>query len=114
MGLQIGLENQEKHRLFPERMEFWNRVVFRDLLDKYAVSEEEDSLLEEIDIALVESDDDDDDDEDDDETSKLTHNRLRVNKHKKGGRRGNRRHLMKRKMLKKTRRLANRLKQIKC
>merc|ERR1711963_773366 len=104
-------ENQEKHRLFPERMEFWNRVVFRDLLDKYAVSEEEDSLLEEIDIALVKSDDDDDDD---DETSKLTHNRLRVNKHKKGGKRGNRRHLMKRKMLKKTRRLAKRLKQIKC
>merc|ERR1719150_2594268 len=111
--LQVGLENQEKHGLFPERMEFWNRVVFRDLLEKYAVSEEEDSLLEEIDIALVESDDDDDDDddddEDDDETSKLTHNRLRVNKHKKGGRRGNRRHLMKRKMLKKTRRLAKKL-----
>jgi len=126
--LQVDLENQEKHRLFPERMEFWNRVVFQDMLDKYAVSEEEDNLLVEIDSALVASEeddddeDDDDDDDDDDETSKVTHNRLRVNKHKKGRKgskrggqkNGNWKRNMKRKMLKKRKLLARKLKQIKC
>merc|ERR1712045_179472 len=113
--MDLNLEPKEKHRIFAERMEFWNRMVFQDYLEKYAVSEEEDNLLVEIDSALVEAEnddddeDDDDDDDDDDETSKVTHNRLRVNKHKKGRKgskrgeqkNGNWKRNMKRKMLKK-------------
>jgi len=133
--LQIGLENQEKHRIFPERMEFWNRVVFQDMLDKYAISEEEDELLVEIETAITESeeDDDDDDDNDDDDDvedneAEITHHGLRLKKHKRGrkgshhalnksksGRKqGNWRRNIKRKKLKKRKRLAKKLKQIKC
>merc|ERR1711874_445163 len=82
--LQIGLENQEKHRIFPERMEFWNRVVFQEMLDKYAISEEEDELLVEIDSALVESVDDDDDHDDDDYNSAEEHHHRGSKKHKRG------------------------------
>merc|ERR1712158_282059 len=81
--LEIGLQNEEKHRIFPERMEFWNRVVFQDMLDKYAISEEEDELLVEIDSALVESVDDDDDDDDDDDNS-AERNHHGAKKHKRG------------------------------
>merc|ERR1712183_39066 len=79
--LQIGLENQEKHRMFAERMEFWNRVVFQEMLDKYAISEEEDELLVEIDSALVESIDHDDDDDD---NSAERHDQHESKKHKRG------------------------------
>merc|ERR1712083_162900 len=83
--LQIGLENQEKHRMFPERMEFWNRVVFQEMLDKYAISEEEDQLFVEIESALVEADDHvhndlDDDDDDDDNSAEFSGSK----KHKRG------------------------------
>merc|ERR1712062_815596 len=123
--LQIGLENEEKHRMFPERMEFWNRVVFQDLLDRYAISQEEDELLVEIDSALVEIEDDDDDDDEDDKAED-SHHRLKVYKQKRGrkgffsqlksrGRKhGNWRQNVKRKMLKERKRLAKRLKLIKC
>merc|ERR1712001_746622 len=71
--LQIGLENQEKHRMFPERMEFWNRVVFQEMLDKYAISEEEDQLFVEIESALVEADDHVHNDDDDDNSAEQDH-----------------------------------------
>merc|ERR1711936_232047 len=124
--LQIGLENQEKHRIFPERMEFWNRVVFQEMLDKYAISEEEDELLVEIDSALVESVDDDDDDDD---NSVEEHHHRGSKKHKRGRKgfyahlkskrsrgqkNGNWRSNSKRRMLKKRKRLGRKLKQIKC
>merc|ERR1712241_1275360 len=124
--LQIGLENQEKHRMFPERMEFWNRVVFQQMLDKYAISEEEDELMVEIESALVESqddddddDDEDDDDDDDDDDDNSAEHRHGAKKHRKG-RKGSRAHPkskrrnFKRKMLKERKRLARRLKQIQC
>ena len=59
--LDINLEPEEKHRMFAERMEFWNRMLFQDLLEKYAVTDEEDELLIEIDtaIATVEEDSND-------------------------------------------------------
>merc|ERR1711992_378880 len=120
--LQIGLENQEKHRMFPERMEFWNRVVFQEMLDKYAISEEEDDLMVEIESALVESqddddddDDEDDDDDDDDDDDNSAEHRHGAKKHRKG-RKGSRAHPkskrrnFKRKM-KERKRLARRLKQ---
>ena len=44
--LDINLEPEEKHRMFAERMEFWNRNFFQDLLEKYAISHEEDELLD--------------------------------------------------------------------
>merc|ERR1711997_885858 len=113
---------------FPERMEFWNRVVFQEMLDKYAVSEEEDELLVEIDSALVESIDDDDDDDDDDNSAERQHHHD-SKKHKRGRKgfhahlkskrargqkHGNWRRDIKRKMLKKRKRLARKLKQIQC
>merc|ERR1712109_395108 len=60
-------ELEERHRMFPLRMEFWHRMVFRDALEKYAVSEEEEELLVEIDSAIAEVEDDDDEDDDDDD-----------------------------------------------
>merc|ERR1719232_62079 len=51
--LDINLEPEEKHRMFAERMEFWNRMLFQDLLEKYAISHEEDELLNEIDSAIA-------------------------------------------------------------
>merc|ERR1712241_1312607 len=117
--LQIGLENQEKHRMFPERMEFWNRVVFQEMLDKYAISEEEDELMVEIESALVQSQDDDDDDDDEDDDDNSAEHRHGAKKHRKG-RKGSRAHPkskrrnFKRKMLKERKRQARRLKQIQC
>ena len=80
-------------------------MVFQDYLEKYAVSEEEDSLLVEIDSALVEAENDDDDDE-----QHHRHGRNGKKKHKKGNWRRN----LKQKMLRKRKRLARKLKSIKC
>ena len=123
--LDIGLELREKHRMFPERMELWNRIVFQKMLEKYAVSEEEDQLLVEIDSAIAEVDDDEDDDEDDDDSSEDSDED--VDKHprrfKKGGRHGKKdgkkqfkkmRRNIKEKMLRKRKRLARKLRGLKC
>ena len=123
--LDIGLELREKHRMFPERMELWNRIVFQKMLEKYAVSEEEDQLLVEIDSAIAEVDGDEDDDEDDDDSSEDSDED--VDKHprrfKKGGRHGKKdgkkqfkkmRRNIKEKMLRKRKRLARKLRGLKC
>merc|ERR1711988_830743 len=65
--MNIDTELEERHRMFPLRMEFWHRMVFRAALEKYAVSEEEEELLVEIDSAIAEVEDDDDDNDDDDD-----------------------------------------------
>merc|ERR1712083_527941 len=102
------------------------------------ISEEEDELLVEIDSALVESidhddddddNDDDDDDDDDDDNSAERHDHHESKKHKRGRKgfyahlkskrargqkHGNWRRNIKRKMLKKRKRLARKLKQIQC
>ena len=86
-------------------------MVFQDYLEKYAVSEEEDNLLVEIDSALVEAEnDDDDEDDDDDDEHHHKHGRNGKKKHKKGNWRRN----LKQKMLRKRKRLARKLKSIKC
>merc|ERR1719300_481317 len=103
----IGLEPTEKHRMFAERMEFWNKLFFTDLLEKYAISEQENDLLAEIDIAIVDTEYSISEDE-------STHKR---NKHQGKGKwkkHGNRRKNMKLKMMRKQRRLARKLKQLKC
>ena len=51
--LDIGNDIREKHRMFPERMELWNKIVFEKMLEKYAVTEEEDQLMVEIDSVIA-------------------------------------------------------------
>ena len=36
--MDINLEPVERHEMFAERMEFWNRMYFQDLLKKYTVA----------------------------------------------------------------------------
>jgi len=50
--LDIGLKPAEKHRMFAERMEFWNKMYFKDVLEKYGISDEDNELMEEIDTAV--------------------------------------------------------------
>ena len=95
--LDINLEPEEKHRMFAERMEFWNRMVFQDLLEKYAISHEEDELLNEIDSAIASVEE---------ERTDVQDNKDDRHGRKKG--RGGMRNMRKRK------RLAKKLKQIKC
>jgi len=108
--MDLNLEPKEKHRIFAERMEFWNRMIYQDVLEKYAVSEEEDNLLVEIDSALVDAEKDDNDDDNDDDKQHHKHGKHGKKKQKKGNWRRN----LKQKMLKKRKRLARRLKSIKC
>ena len=39
-------------RMFAERMEFWNKMYFKDVLEKYGISDEDNELMEEIDTAV--------------------------------------------------------------
>merc|ERR1712193_517937 len=131
--MNIDTELEERHRMFPLRMEFWHRMVFRNALEKYAVSEEEEELLVEIDSAIAEVEDedddnddddddhDDDDDDEDDDGDKVSNKRRGgwKRKNKKGSKewrnqnKGWRRNI-KQKMMNKRRRLARKLKGIKC
>ena len=95
--MDLNLQPQEKHRIFAERMEFWNRMVFQDLLEKYAISHEEDELLNEIDSAIASVEE---------ERTDVQDNKDDRHGRKKG--RGGMRNMRKRK------RLAKKLKQIKC
>ena len=51
--LDIGQEIREKHRMFPERMELWNKIMFQKMLEKYAFSEEENQLMVEIEFIMA-------------------------------------------------------------
>jgi len=107
----IGLEPAEKHRMLAERMEFWNKLFFAELLEKYAISEEDRDLFAEIDTVIVESEDveeEDDDHQNDKDVSKIK------GKHGKRKRKGQWRKNKKQKMFRKQRRLAKKLKQLKC
>ena len=139
--MNLGNDFREEHRMFPERMELWNRIVFQKMLEKYAVSEEEDMLMVEIDsvIADVEGDDvdnyaddhDDDDDskEDSDEDSKEDSDEEDDKRHPKKGKgkkwkkgKGGRKHFKKmrrnnkekQQKLRKRIRLAKKLRGLKC
>jgi carboxylesterase type B len=106
--LDVGLEPKEKHRMFAERMQFWNKLFFSDLLEKYAISEQDNELLAEIDTVIVESEEDETKEEDDDDAHK---HKGKNGKHK---RKGNGRRNMKNKRFRKQKRLAKKLKQLKC
>jgi len=101
--MDIGLEGKEQHRMFAERMTFWNKLQFEDLMDKYAIDDEEEMLLSEIDVAIVEIDEDENEDSTED-TGKLMYKKGRTN-------RTNRRN---QKLRKKQRRLAKKLRTIQC
>lgn len=109
--LDIGLEPQEKHRMFAERMEFWNKLFFADLLEKYAISEQENELLAAIDIVIDESEDESIEEEEEEEDNSIRKNKGRPGKQK---RKGNWRKNMKQKRIRKQRRLAKKLKQLNC
>ena len=124
--LDIGQDIREKHRMFPERMELWNRIVFQKMLEKYAVSEEENQLMVEIDSVIADvdgdsydtyGDDDDDSKEDSDEDDEKRHSRK--GKWKKGTK-GGRKHFKKmrrnnkEKTMRKRMRLAKKLRGLKC
>merc|ERR1719282_810824 len=111
--LDINLEPAEKHRMFAERMEFWNRMLFQDLLEKYAVTDEEDELLLEIDTVIATVEEDSNDNEDDEEGNNVGDYRHGRKKGKGRRGRGGMKN-MKKKMLRKRKRLARKLKQIKC
>merc|ERR1711976_786655 len=131
--MNLGSDFREEHRMFPERMELWNRIMFQEMLEKYAVSEEEDQLLVEIDsvIADVDGDDDDtygddddndDDDDDSNEDSDEDDDKRHTKKGKgKKGRKGGRKHFKKmnrnnkkQQKLRKRMRLARKLRGLKC
>jgi len=66
--MDINLKPAEKHRMFSERMTFWNMFTYKDVLEEFAVDNKEARMLIEIESAIDESEDDaEDDDEDEDE-----------------------------------------------
>ena len=83
--MDINLKPQERHRMFSERMTFWNMFTYKEMLEEYAVDNKEARMLIEIETAIDESEDDaenDDEDEDDAEEEEISGQR------RGGGRRG--------------------------
>merc|ERR1712154_661865 len=66
--MDINLKPQERHRMFSERMTFWNMFTYKEMLEEYAVDNKEARMLIEIETAIDESEDDaeNDDEEEDD------------------------------------------------
>ena len=85
--MDINLKPQERHRMFSERMTFWNMFVYKEMLEEYAVDNKEARMLIEIESAIDESEEDDvendDEDEDDAEEDEVSGGQRRV-----GGGRG--------------------------
>ena len=126
--MNLGNDFREEHRMFPERMELWNRIVFQKMLEKYAVSEEEDMLMVEIDSVIadverddvdVDHDDDDDDNDSKEDSDEDDEKHSRKGKWKKG-KKGGRKHFKKmrrnnkEKTMRKRMRLAKKLRGLKC
>jgi len=61
--MDINLEPRERHRMFSERMTFWHTILYRDLLEQYAVDNAEEQMLVEIESAIDGEDDGDDEEE---------------------------------------------------
>jgi len=106
--LDIGLEPAEKHRMFSERMHFWHKLFFADRLEKFAISEQESVLMAEIGDAVEESEDE----EDNEDNNKK--NRKFKGKQGKWKKKQHKRRNMKQKTFRKQRRLAKKLRQLKC
>merc|ERR1711915_584523 len=106
--LDIGLQPAEKHRMFSERMHFWHKLFFADRLEKFAISEQESVLMAEIGDAVEE------DEEDNEELDNNKKNRKFKGKQGKWKKKQHKRRNMKQKTFRKQRRLAKKLRQIKC
>merc|ERR1711962_330309 len=76
---------EEKHRMFSERMTFWNMFQYKEMLEEFAVDNKEARMLIEIESAIDETEEDVEseieDDEEAEEVEVVVHRR-------KGGRRG--------------------------
>merc|ERR1711910_179357 len=66
--MDINLKPQERHRMFSERMTFWNMFTYKEMLEEYAVDNKEARMLIEIETAIDESEDDAENDEDEDDS----------------------------------------------
>merc|ERR1712117_205619 len=86
--MDINLKPEEKHRMFSERMTFWNMFQYKEMLGEYAVDNKEARMLIEIESAIDETEEDVEseleEDEDDEEAEEAE---VGVRK-RKGGRRG--------------------------
>ena len=60
--MDINLKPAEKHRMFSERMTFWNMFTYKDVLEEFAVDNKEARMLIEIESAIDESEDNAEDD----------------------------------------------------
>merc|ERR1719188_1986793 len=58
--MNLDLNFEEKHRMFTERMTFWNLIKFKDQLEKFEIDEEEKDLLREIDTTITEEEEEGD------------------------------------------------------
>merc|ERR1719505_301213 len=69
--MDINLKPEERHRMFSERMTFWNMFQYKEMLEEYAVDNKEARMLIEIESAIDETEEDVEseieDDEDDEE-----------------------------------------------
>merc|ERR1711936_1049366 len=65
--MDINLKPEERHRMFSERMTFWNMFQYKEMLEEYAVDNKEARMLIEIESAIDESEDDEDDEDDDED-----------------------------------------------
>jgi len=106
--MDINLKPQEKHRIFAERMAFWNLIDFKERFERHAVDEDEEDLLDEIETTISEVED-----EDNHVHHKKKHAVKKPWKKNKKGNRGKWRKL-KGKKLAKRKRLAKRLRNIQC
>jgi len=59
--MNLDLNFEEMHRMFAERMTFWNLIKFKDQLEKYEIDEEEKDLLREIDTTITEEEEEEGD-----------------------------------------------------
>merc|ERR1712181_94432 len=70
--MDINLKPQERHRMFSERMTFWNMFVYKEMLEEHAVDNKEARMLIEIESAIDESEENDDENEDDAEDDEVS------------------------------------------
>merc|ERR1711971_776730 len=62
-----NLKPQERHRMFSERMTFWNMFIYKETWEEYAVDNKEARMLIEIESAIDESEDENIDDVEEDD-----------------------------------------------
>ena len=78
--MDINLKPEERHRMFSERMTFWNMFQYKEMLEEYAVDNKEARMLIEIESAIDETEEDveseiedDEDDEEEEEDEDHSH-----------------------------------------